>query len=138
VNDDEIEAKLRKFADDGNMAEYVALRLMQDARNGDWQPLADYLARGEPITATLRRYFIDILRFAKHPKKRTRKVATFDRHQEIAEFVETKKREGVRDPIKKAMRHLDVSKRTVHAATQAPRPPLHIVTRQPRRRRKAG
>jgi hypothetical protein len=118
VSEDDTEAQLRKLADAGDIAEFIELRLFQEARNGNYQPLGEYLESGKPITPALRRYFVELLPHdPKHPKGRHRLKSTVDRYLEIAEFVEHKRREGARDHIKQTMQHFKIkSRRTIGKA----------------------
>jgi hypothetical protein len=101
-------------SDKGNT--YGNRYVLELAKAGDWEALADYIERGGPITPSMRSFLVEVLRGLRRRKQRPKKAATKTRTREIGGYVELQRRDGVKDPIKRAMEAFGVSRRSVQTA----------------------
>jgi hypothetical protein len=92
---------------------------LDPAKAGDWGALADYLERGGPVTPAMRKFLAEILRGEKRRPRRPRRAATQTRALEVGGYVELQRQEGARDPIRRAEKLFQVSRRSVQTAARA-------------------
>jgi hypothetical protein len=103
-------------------AEFGDRFLKPAIEDGDWDPLADYLDRGFPLTAAIRNFLVEVLRGEqKRPKShRPKKMVTPTAYLEVAAFVLDLKQKGARDPIKQATEAgFGMDRRTIQRAVAA-------------------